>query len=275
MLEKKPQPRQSTTDNRKTSVRRPSICLLFSPLTYPKNQQRHQRTLDARRSRGWRILWRTLDARRRWEQLKWQWGCTQTEAFDYLYWSVESLSVKDCPRNDASTQTEEFDCLFAESATRKCHLAQVCQHTKYWKPLLIMFHPLSNYEHHLLLYFKRWLWFWWNYDLMFHIKTWPTDFASLSLQCPEYLLTGCSSWMFVCPRLLSGLREKSFGRPCISALSFFLKTKQLSLLTVFKRFVWNQQTSWLYLQGCISFVSEAWGGAYLRQTSYWKLWLAK
>ena len=72
---------------------------------------------------------------------------TQTEAFDYLYRCVESLSVKDCPRNHASTQTEEFDYLFTESATRKCHFTQVCQHTKYWKPLLIMFHPLSNDEH--------------------------------------------------------------------------------------------------------------------------------
>ncbi|XP_068735461.1 uncharacterized protein [Montipora capricornis] len=44
---------------------------------------------------------------------------TQTEAFDYLYRSVESLSIKDCPRSDASTQTEEFDYLFAESVTSK------------------------------------------------------------------------------------------------------------------------------------------------------------
>ena len=44
---------------------------------------------------------------------------TQTEAFDYLYRSVESLSIKDCPRSDASTQTEEFDYLFAESLTSK------------------------------------------------------------------------------------------------------------------------------------------------------------
>ena len=44
---------------------------------------------------------------------------TQTEAFDYLYHSVESLSIKDCPRSDASTQTEEFDYLFAESVTSK------------------------------------------------------------------------------------------------------------------------------------------------------------
>ena len=35
--------------------------------------------------------------------------CTQTEAFDYLYRSVESLSIKDCPRSDSSTRTEEFD----------------------------------------------------------------------------------------------------------------------------------------------------------------------
>ncbi|XP_068688434.1 uncharacterized protein [Montipora foliosa] len=44
---------------------------------------------------------------------------TQTQAFDYLYCSVESLSIKDCPRSDASTQTEEFDYLFAESVTSK------------------------------------------------------------------------------------------------------------------------------------------------------------
>ena len=44
---------------------------------------------------------------------------TQTEAFDYLYRSVESLSIKDCPRTDASTQTEEFDYLFTESVTSK------------------------------------------------------------------------------------------------------------------------------------------------------------
>ena len=44
---------------------------------------------------------------------------TQTEAFDYLYRSVESLSIKDCPRTDASTQTEEFDYLFTESVTGK------------------------------------------------------------------------------------------------------------------------------------------------------------
>ena len=96
----------------------------------------------------------------------------QTEAFDYLYRSVESLSITDCPRNDTSSQTEEFDFLFAESATskpfdknilekitEKCHFTQVCQHTKCWKPLLIMFRLLSNEEHNLLLYFKRWSWF--------------------------------------------------------------------------------------------------------------------
>ncbi|XP_068697351.1 uncharacterized protein [Montipora capricornis] len=44
---------------------------------------------------------------------------TQTEAFDYLYRSVESLCIKDCPRSDTSTQTEEFDYLFAESVTSK------------------------------------------------------------------------------------------------------------------------------------------------------------
>ena len=44
---------------------------------------------------------------------------TQTEAFDYLYRSVESLSIKDCPRSDASTQTEGFDYLFTESVTSK------------------------------------------------------------------------------------------------------------------------------------------------------------
>ena len=44
---------------------------------------------------------------------------TQTEAFDYLYRSMESLSVKDWPRNDASTQTEEFEYLFTKSATSK------------------------------------------------------------------------------------------------------------------------------------------------------------
>ena len=44
---------------------------------------------------------------------------TQTEAFDHLYRSVESLSVKDCPRTDASTQTEEFDYLFTHSSTSK------------------------------------------------------------------------------------------------------------------------------------------------------------
>ncbi|XP_044170771.1 uncharacterized protein LOC122954947 [Acropora millepora] len=32
---------------------------------------------------------------------------------------MESLSDKGCPRNDASTQTEEFDYLFTESATNK------------------------------------------------------------------------------------------------------------------------------------------------------------
>ena len=37
---------------------------------------------------------------------------TQTEAFDHLYRSVASPSVKDCPRTDASTQIEEFDYLF-------------------------------------------------------------------------------------------------------------------------------------------------------------------
>ena len=53
------------------------------------------------------------------EQETYHTSSTQTEAFDYLYRSVESLSIKDCPRNDASTQTEEFDYFFTESATSK------------------------------------------------------------------------------------------------------------------------------------------------------------
>ena len=44
---------------------------------------------------------------------------TQTEAFDHLYRSVASLTVKDCPRTDVSTQTEEFDYLFTHSSTSK------------------------------------------------------------------------------------------------------------------------------------------------------------
>ena len=44
---------------------------------------------------------------------------TQTEAFDHLYRSVASPSVKDCRRTDASTQTEEFDYLFTHSSTSK------------------------------------------------------------------------------------------------------------------------------------------------------------
>ena len=44
---------------------------------------------------------------------------TQTEAFDHLYRSVASLSVKDCPRTDVSTQTEEFDYLFTHSSKSK------------------------------------------------------------------------------------------------------------------------------------------------------------
>ena len=44
---------------------------------------------------------------------------TQTVACDHLYRSVASLSVKDCPRTDASTQTEEFDYLFTQPSTSK------------------------------------------------------------------------------------------------------------------------------------------------------------
>ena len=97
---------------------------------------------------------------------------TQTEAFDYLYRSVESRSVMDCPRNDASTQTEEFDYLFTESATSKPFdknyfredNGRVSFYTGLptYKVLEATFnhvHPLSNDEHNLLLYFKRWSWF--------------------------------------------------------------------------------------------------------------------
>ena len=97
---------------------------------------------------------------------------TQTEAFDYLYRSVESLSIKDCPRSDASTQTEEFDYLFAESVTSKPFdknyfkedNGKVSFYTglptfEVLKPLLIMLHPMSNEEHNPFLYFKRWLWY--------------------------------------------------------------------------------------------------------------------
>ena len=49
--------------------------------------------------------------------------------------------------------------IILEKITGKCHFTQVCQHTKYWKPLSIMFHPLSNDEHNLLLYFNKWSWF--------------------------------------------------------------------------------------------------------------------
>ena len=44
---------------------------------------------------------------------------TKAEAFDHLYRSVASPSVMDCPRTDASTQTEEFDYLFTHSSTNK------------------------------------------------------------------------------------------------------------------------------------------------------------
>ena len=44
---------------------------------------------------------------------------TQTEAFHHLYQSVASRSVKDCPRTDASTQTEESDYLFTHLSTSK------------------------------------------------------------------------------------------------------------------------------------------------------------
>ena len=44
---------------------------------------------------------------------------TQTEAFDHLYQSVASPSVKDGPRADASTQTEKFHYLFTHSSTSK------------------------------------------------------------------------------------------------------------------------------------------------------------
>ena len=44
---------------------------------------------------------------------------TQTVAYDHLYRSVASLSVKDCPRTDASTQREEFDYLFTQPSTSK------------------------------------------------------------------------------------------------------------------------------------------------------------
>ena len=43
----------------------------------------------------------------------------QTEAFDHLYRSVASPPVKDCPRTDVATQTEEFDYLFTHSLTSK------------------------------------------------------------------------------------------------------------------------------------------------------------
>ena len=69
----------------------------------PGTEQVHDETVDLQRD----------------EQETHHSSSTQTEAFDYLYRSVESGSVKDCPRNDASTQTEEFDYLFTQSATSK------------------------------------------------------------------------------------------------------------------------------------------------------------
>ena len=106
------------------------------------------------------------------EQETYHTSSTQTEAFDYLYRSVESLSIKDCPRNDASTQTEEFDYLFTESATSKPldknyfreDNGKVSFHTGLptYKVLEATFNHvshLSNGEHNLLLYFKRWSWF--------------------------------------------------------------------------------------------------------------------
>ena len=44
---------------------------------------------------------------------------TQRQAFDHLYRSVASPCVRDCPRTDASTQTEEFDYLLTHSSTSK------------------------------------------------------------------------------------------------------------------------------------------------------------
>jgi len=44
---------------------------------------------------------------------------TQTVTFDHLCQPVASLSVKDCPHTDSSTQTEEFDYLFTHLSTSK------------------------------------------------------------------------------------------------------------------------------------------------------------
>ena len=129
---------------------------------------------------------------------------------------------------------------------------------------------------------------------MFHTKTCPTDLESL---CPQYLHTGWSSWMCGCPHRSGGQRGKNFGRPCRSVLCFRLEIRQPSLLTVLKFFcvkptnlLARAQTFSSYKhhntvkvlisitpQGCISFVSEAWGGGgtHLRQISHRKLQAAQ
>ena len=127
--------------------------------------------------------------------------------------------------------------IISKRITGKCLSTLVYQHMKYWKPLLIMLHPMSNEEHNHFLYFKRWLWYWWNWDSMFHTKTWPTDLESLCPQYQGHLHTGWSSWMCGCPHWSGGQRGKNFGRPCPSVLSFRLEIRQPSLLTVLKFFV--------------------------------------
>jgi len=128
---------------------------------------------------------------------------------------------------------------------------------------------------------------------MFHTKTWPIDLEYLSQQCQGHLHTGYSLWMCSCPHWLSGLREKSFRGPCLSVLSFPSEIRQLSLSTVLKCFVWNQQTSWkehkhsaltsITIQSrsslasplkVASHLSHKPGGTHLRQRPKWKLWLA-
>ena len=81
---------------------------------------------------------------------------------------MASPSVKDCPRTDASSQTEEFDYLFTHSSTSKPFdqnyfrddNAKVSFYTglptyEVLEALLFMFHLLSNAEHSASLYFKR------------------------------------------------------------------------------------------------------------------------
>ena len=218
---------------------------------------------------------------------------TQTKAFDRLYRSVASLSVRDCPRTDASTQTEEFDYLFTQSSTSKPFDQNYFRDDN---AKVSFYTGLPTYEgleatfNHVSSFFKRCT------QCLTLFQEMIMSLIKLRLNVPHQDLAyrfGVSQstmsrtfahWLFIMDVRLSPLirwpEREALWRTVPQCFKFSFGNKTTVIIDCFEVFcvkptnlLARAQTFSSYKhhntvkvligitpQGCISFVSEAWGG---------------